>query len=69
MEKKSKSNISNIFISVLAPYPPGKITIGYINSTSVDLSWKTPELETGPTYYIVTATDQETNADPCVTKG
>lgn len=64
------SNISNIFISVLAPYPPGNITID-INSTSVTLSWVAPKLETGPTKYIVTAIDKETNKQngSCKTQG
>lgn len=68
---ETQPNISNIFIFVLAPYPPGKITIDDINSTSVTLSWGAPELETGPTKYIVTAIDKETNKQngSCKTQG
>lgn len=68
---ETQSNISNIFIFVLAPYPPGKIKIVDINSTSVTLSWVAPELETGPTNYIVTAFDNITSQlnGSCETQG
>lgn len=67
----TQSNISNIFISVLAPYPPRNITIDKITSTSVILSWVAPILETGPTKYIVTAIDKETvkQSGSCKTQG
>lgn len=60
----------NSFI-VVAPYPPGDITIENITSSSVTLSWKAPELQTGPTKYVVTAFDNETSTqpDPCETQG
>lgn len=61
----------NSFIVVVAPYRPRNITIKNITSSSVILFWEAPELETGPTKYVVTAFDNETSTqpDPCETQG
>nr|XP_022292898.1 tyrosine-protein phosphatase 10D-like isoform X5 [Crassostrea virginica] len=48
-----------------APYPPGNITFSSITSSSVQVWWEHPNIQTGPTSYKVVATDKN---DSSITK-
>ena len=48
-----------------APYPPRNITFSSITSSSVQVWWEHPNIQTGPTSYKVVATDKN---DSSITK-
>nr|XP_022293294.1 phosphatidylinositol phosphatase PTPRQ-like isoform X3 [Crassostrea virginica] len=52
-----------------APYAPGSITLDNITSSSVQVKWKPPSFQTGPTKYEVVATDKRNTSKSCSTQG
>nr|XP_022294957.1 phosphatidylinositol phosphatase PTPRQ-like [Crassostrea virginica] len=59
VENLSKPAVSKPFqTDTEAPYPPGEISFSSITSSSVQVRWKHPNIQTGPTRYEVVATDK-----------
>ena len=54
-----------------APYPPVEISFSSITSSSVQVRWEHPNIQTGPTRYEVVATDKTDSSvkKSCYTQG